>query len=249
MIDPKIYPRHESVALDDNESVVSDATRSKKKLSSVHIKEEQASDVIEDIRISLKNYVENSTIGQSYNIFIVYLSILSALQCIVQTYYAKQSSLANIFDEIEMTLAIIFLVDWALLLFLAERKLTHLKSFYCVVDLCTCIPIFLTYHATCPSYNDALHGTVYTILFYVLCGLSRIRILRALRLRRRFLAIEDEVDRFVAEIALFLVLLILFNSAVMQYLEPHQDLPFHIWTYYSVVTISTIGYGDISPIT
>lgn len=35
----------------------------------------------------------------------------------------------------------------------------------------------------------------------------------------------------------------------MQYLEAHiQELPFHSWMYYTVVTICTIGYGDISPL-
>lgn len=34
----------------------------------------------------------------------------------------------------------------------------------------------------------------------------------------------------------------------MQYLEAHtQKLPFHTWMYYTVVTICTVGYGDISP--
>jgi hypothetical protein len=34
----------------------------------------------------------------------------------------------------------------------------------------------------------------------------------------------------------------------MQYLEAHtQSLPFHTWMYYTVVTICTVGYGDISP--
>lgn len=40
----------------------------------------------------------------------------------------------------------------------------------------------------------------------------------------------------------------LVDAAVMQYLESHvQDLPFHTWMYYTVVTICTVGYGDISP--
>jgi hypothetical protein len=35
----------------------------------------------------------------------------------------------------------------------------------------------------------------------------------------------------------------------MQYLERyHQPLPFHVWTYYLVVSIATVGYGDITPI-
>ena len=33
----------------------------------------------------------------------------------------------------------------------------------------------------------------------------------------------------------------------MDYLEPEQGLPFHAWTYYMIVTCTTVGYGDISP--
>eukprot|EP01034_Spumella_vulgaris_P035999 gene35999-44399_t len=33
----------------------------------------------------------------------------------------------------------------------------------------------------------------------------------------------------------------------MHYLEPDQGYLFHTWTYYMLVTIATVGYGDITP--
>jgi hypothetical protein len=33
----------------------------------------------------------------------------------------------------------------------------------------------------------------------------------------------------------------------MKYFERQQELPYHIWTYYLVVTVATVGYGDIAP--
>lgn len=38
------------------------------------------------------------------------------------------------------------------------------------------------------------------------------------------------------------------EAALMKYLEnDEQPLKYHIWTYYLVVTVTTVGYGDISP--
>jgi potassium large conductance calcium-activated channel subfamily M alpha protein 1 len=42
--------------------------------------------------------------------------------------------------------------------------------------------------------------------------------------------------------------MILFFAAVMQFLESdEQPFPFHVWMYYILVTIATVGYGDIAP--
>jgi hypothetical protein len=61
--------------------------------------------------------------------------------------------------------------------------------------------------------------------------------------------ITDVVDRFLAEIALYATVLLLFFAAVIQFLE-HETLalPFHTWLYYIWATVGTVGYGDITPI-
>ena len=37
------------------------------------------------------------------------------------------------------------------------------------------------------------------------------------------------------------------EAALMKYFERDQGFPFHVWTYYLVVTVTTVGYGDITP--
>jgi hypothetical protein len=117
-----------------------------------------------------------------------------------------------------------------------------------MVDLMTVIPIWVQQITPCVAYPDIINTK--DGIVYILCALTTTRVLRALRIRKRLMLIEDEVDRCLGEMALTLVIMILFNSALILYLELHlQPLPFHTWTYWCWITTATVGYGDISPST
>ena len=79
-----------------------------------------------------------------------------------------------------------------------------------MVDLLTVIPVWVTYGQTLPvleeidSFRDGL--------LYFIFGLTTTRVLRALRIRRRLLTIEDAVDRCLGEISLTIVIMILFSK-------------------------------------
>ena len=60
---------------------------------------------------------------------------------------------------------------------------------------------------------------------------------------------KDPVDRYLYGMITSLVTIVLYFSAVIQFVEEtSQPLPFHDWTYFIWITITTVGYGDISPI-
>ncbi len=83
-----------------------------------------------------------------------------------------------------------------------------------MVDLMTCIPIFATYQQTCPSFEEA-KGI--QIVYYILCAMNTTRILRALRFRREFDLIEDAIERFLANMCLYIVVMILFSKSISFY--------------------------------
>eukprot|EP01038_Epipyxis_sp_PR26KG_P016936 gene16936-23250_t len=205
----------------------------------------------EQFRLDLKNFLLTSILGHLYEIFMLVISLLSTLQYIYETYLTtsyQDQSITAVFVEAELAVACLFLFDWSLNVFIADNKIKHIRSFFSMVDLMTVLPIFVLYINTCVSIIEIL--TIFDGFMYFLCGLKTTRILRSLRLRKWFLFIEDEVQKFLSILTLTIVVMILFNAALMQYLEKEdQPYSFHTWTYYMLVTVTTVGYGDIFPVT
>jgi potassium large conductance calcium-activated channel subfamily M alpha protein 1 len=212
-----------------------------------HIKLEMR---LEQARIKMVRYITTSTSGQLYTKLLLTLSLLSPLQFIYQTYLTPDQPdylfLTEIFNIIEMILASIFSMDWVLNFFLADHKLAFISSFFSMIDLMTVVPVWVTVNNTCIAYED-IHSSKEAIL-YILCGMGTTRIMRALRLKKYLNTIHSDIDRLLGEITLVIVTLILFNAALMQYLEQSTlGYQFHTYVYCIWVTISTVGYGDISP--
>lgn len=91
-----------------------------------------------------------------------------------------------------------------------------------MVDLMTVIPIFVMFGNECPALMDS--NTSMEIFKFILCGLQTTRILRALRLRRRFVMIEDEVQQFLANMCLNIVVMILFSKQYPNELNSYRWL-------------------------
>lgn len=202
-------------------------------------------DKIEFVRLKLKKLVNNSIPGFLYTNIMLSLSIFSCLEFIVETYIIDEE--INLYlEQLEVFMATIFSFDWFLNFFIADHKLIFISSFFSMVDLLTVLPIYFTYGKTVPLLDDLDNFNDY--ILYVMFFFSTTRILRALRLHRKLIFVSDAVSRCLFDITLTLTVMILFNSAVMQYFDvTEQSLQFHDWMYFVIVTISTVGFGDISP--
>lgn len=178
--------------------------------------------------------------GRIFDIFIQVLIVISLITFSVDTLPNKAESTARILRAIEIITVSIFTVEYLFRVLLSERKVNFIFSFFGLVDLLSILP------------------------FYLSVGLD-LRSLRALRLLRLFklFRYSKTIKRMKAalsiarqELVLFfsLTCILLYLSAVGIYYfenaaQPESFSSIFSSLWWAVATLTTVGYGDIYPIT
>ncbi|MCD6497834.1 MAG: ion transporter [Deltaproteobacteria bacterium] len=163
--------------------------------------------------------------------------VVSALPA-VRSYVTNPTSL-SIIDGIETTITVLFLIEYLLRLWVAPRKLAHVANPYSIIDLIAILPLFLP-------------GT-YLQLIRIFRLLRILRLARYLKSPRFFFGSMTRKTLILVRI-IFTVSAIIFVSAGLVYYAEHDAnhqvfRTFADALYFSIVTMATVGYGDITPIT
>jgi hypothetical protein len=150
-------------------------------------------DAIEIFRIKVRKFLTQSFVGEIYNVILLFFSVFSMFEHIWQSYltYEDNNELLNQLNYVEYALASLFGLDWLLNLFVADHRLVFCKSFFSMVDIFTVIPVFATHGKKLSRVHDV--HTASDLFFYVMFLMSNTRILRALRVRRYIIHIQDNV--------------------------------------------------------
>ena len=179
----------------------------------------------------------DSALGVAVNGAIALLILLSALLFAVQTYPLPESMQTGL-AVADQVILVLFTVEYFVRLWVAERSLKFIFSFYGLIDLVAILPMVL-------GFIDAR-------------SLRLIRWLRILRLARFFeqkiwvTRISGAESLILARIIFTLFAIIFIYSGAI-YQAEHQAnsekfVTFLDAVYFSVVTMTTVGFGDITPV-
>lgn len=181
--------------------------------------------------------------GKRFDVALLILIILSVLAVCLDSVRELREAHGRVLHGIEWAFTVVFTVEYVLRLMTVRQPLRYALSFYGMVDFLAILPTYLTFFFT---------------------GWQSLLIIRALRLLRVFRILK--LTHFVGEAQLLgaamrasarkivvfmgVVVTIMLIAGSLMYLiegESHGFSNIPVSVYWAIVTMSTVGFGDIVP--
>lgn len=176
-------------------------------------------------------------LGKAINLTIVVLVMLSSAIFVAETYLIPEPIhfILHILDTLILN---IFAVEYLLRLWSAENRIHYIFSFYSIIDLIAILPFFL--------------GIIDISYIRLLRWFRILRLIRYIDRKFLFGHITTEDGAIFTQILFTLFAIIFVYSGLIYQVEhPANPQVFNTFVdamYFSVVTMTTVGFGDVTPV-
>ncbi len=191
----------------------------------------------------VNNLLSDSKVGFQFNIVIQVLIVISLITFSIETVPGLSERTRKILDNIETVIVLVFSLEYLMRLWNSKPSTKFIFSFFGLIDLMAILPFYLALGVDFTSIR----------------ALRLLRLFRILKLARYSKAIDHFRRALILSkgqlvVSLFGMLILLYLAAVGIYYfenraQPEQFRSVFDSLWWSIATLTTVGYGDLYPIT
>jgi len=187
----------------------------------------------------------DTPMGKLFDILLLVMILLSVAVVMLESVESYRLKWAWLFDLLEWGFTILFSIEYLLRIYSVKNPLKYIFSFYGIIDLLSLVPSFIGIGLGANNISSIKNiRTIRLIRIFRILKLIRY-VKEAAALKKAFIASKQRIVIFL----LIVVSIAILMGTIIYMLEDPKDgftsIPRSI--YWAIVTLTTVGYGDIAP--
>ena len=184
--------------------------------------------------------------GKAFDVFLLWAIGLSVLAVMLESVSFIKEEYDLALDGVEWFFTIVFTLEYIARIISVKKPLKYIFSFFGIIDLLSILPTY---------FSIFVPGSEYVAVIRISRLIRVFRVLKLVRFSGEAGILMQALKASRAKITVFLMavlIIVMIMGTLMYVIEEKSDsgftsIPRSI--YWAIVTLTTVGYGDISPVT
>lgn len=184
--------------------------------------------------------------GKRFDIILLIMILLSVVAVMLESVPSLGAGFRKTFYVLEWIFTIFFTVEYVLRLYSVYKPIKYATSFFGIIDLASILPTYLSIF---------FPGSQSLIVIRALRLMRVFRIFKMINFLNHGKVISDALKNSRPKILIFMsfvIVIVCIFGSLMYFIEGGTNEQFDSIPramYWAIVTMTTVGYGDISPTT